>query len=317
MRKRGWALLPAIVALSLVAAACGSDDDTTTDTSAPGTTRPTFAAGTKMAELQSKGKIVIGTKFDQPGFGLKNPTNNQVEGFDVEIGKLIAVGIFGGTVNDVGSKIEFKETISANREPFIENGSVDIVVATYTINDTRKQRVGFAGPYFVAEQDIMTRASDTSIRSVTDLNGKNVCSVKGSTSARNIQARAPQANLTELDTYSQCAEQLRDNRVVAVSTDNAILAGLVQTSGGQFKLLKAPFSSEPYGIGLSRNDDAFRNFINDRLTQIYASGEWATAFKDTLGKIGLDTPNPPPVDRYVTGAQTTTTLAATTTTVRP
>ncbi|MGH9277244.1 MAG: glutamate ABC transporter substrate-binding protein [Acidimicrobiales bacterium] len=313
MRRRGWALLPAIVALSLIAGACGSDsDDSTTNTTSPGTTRPTFAAGTKMADLQAKGKIVIGTKFDQPGFGLKNPTNNEIEGFDVEIGKLIAVGIFGGTINDVGSKIEFKETVSANREPFIENGTVDMVVATYTINDARKLRVGFAGPYFVAEQDIMVKSTDTTIKSVTDLNGKAVCSVKGSTSARNLQAKAPQASLTELDTYSQCAEQLRDNRVVAVTTDNAILAGLVQQSSGQFKLVKAPFSSEPYGIGVSRNDEAFRAFINDQLQTIFTNGQWATAFKNTLGKIGLDTPTPPAIDRYVTGA-----AAATTTTVRP
>ncbi len=104
---------------------------------------------------------------------------------------------------------------------------------------------------------------------------------------------------------------------MAVSTDAPILAGLVQQSGGAFKLVRAPFSDEPYGIGLKKGDDAFRAFLNDRLEAIYASGEWARAFSATLGQIGLDLPTPPPVDRYrsaVTGATTTTSAGGTTTT---
>ena len=317
MRKRSLPVLSLLVAFALLGAACSSSNKTKTEsgsgsssTSTPGTTRPSFAAGSTMANLQSKGKLVVGTKFDQPGFGLKNPTTGQVEGFDVEIAKLIALAIFGGTPAEAASKVEFKESVSANREPYIQNGTVDFVVATYTINDTRKQVVDFAGPYFAAQQDIMVKATDTTIKSVTDLNGKNVCSVKGSTSATNLTAKAPQANLTLLDTYSQCAEQLTDGRVVAVSTDNTILAGLVQSSNGAFKLVKAPFSNEPYGIGLKKGDDAFRSFINDRLDQIEKSGDWGTAFKNTLGKIGLDTPTPPAIDRY------TSTAAATTTTTK-
>lgn len=321
MKRTTWtaALLAVTV---LLAGACGDDDPAieTGDDSTTTTERPSFAAGTTMAALQSKGKIVVGTKFDQPGFGQLNPTTQKVEGFDVDIAKLIAVAIFGGDVDDVEAKIEFKESVSANREPFIENGEVDIVAATYTINDARKQRVDFAGPYFEAQQDIMVKSDDNAIKSVTDLNGKKVCSVKGSTSAKNLAEKAPQAEATLFDTYSLCAEALTDGRVVAVTTDNTILAGLVQQSGGAFKLVKAPFSDEPYGIGLKKGDDAFRDFINDRLEEIYDSGEWAEAFEATLGKIGLDTPEPPEVDRYTAGAAgaTTTTAAggATTTTTR-
>ena len=102
-----------------------------------------------MAKLKEAGKITVGTKFDQPLFGLKNP-DGKPEGFDVEIAKLIA-----GEMGIADDKIDFIEAVSANREPFIQQGKVDIVVATYTINDTRKQVVDFAGPYYVAGQDIM------------------------------------------------------------------------------------------------------------------------------------------------------------------
>ena len=323
MRRRRSLLPVLLLTVALVAAACGDDDDngageeSTTGTTAAALPPPSFPAGTTMATIQGKGKLVVGVKFDQPGFGQRNPTNNQIEGFDVEIGKLMAVGIFGGTVADLGPKVEFVEAVSRNREPFIQNATVDIVVATYTISDARKQVVDFAGPYFIARQDIMAKSDDNSIRSVTDLNGKKVCTAAGSTSERNLRAQAPQADLLLFSGYSECAQALTDGRVVAVSTDAPILAGLVQQSGGAFKLVRAPFSDEPYGIGLKKGDDAFRSFLNDRLEAIYASGEWARAFNATLGQIGLDLPAPPPVDRYsstVTGATTTTSAGGTTTT---
>lgn len=283
------------IGVALMAAACGSDDSTTTNTTEADettTTRAAFEEGTTMARIKEAGTIKVGVKFDQPGFGLKNPTTGEVEGFDVEIAKLIVEAI-GPDV-----EIEFVESVSKNREPFLQDGTVDMVVATYTINDTRKQVIDFAGPYFVAQQDIMVNADDTSIKSVDDLNGAKVCTVKGSTSEKNLLAKAPQAEVTLFDTYSQCAEAMTDGRVVAVTTDNTILAGLVDASDGAFKLIEAPFSDEPYGIGVKKDDDAFRSFINDRLEEIFESGDWASAFESTLGAIGLKTPEPPTIDRY-------------------
>jgi glutamate transport system substrate-binding protein len=201
LRSRAVKLLAVLMGLALVAAACGDDDnDSSSSTTKPAETQTTFAADTTMARIKAAGSIKVGVKFDQPGFGLKNPTTGDVEGFDVEVAKDIVAAI-GPDV-----KIDFVESVSKNREPFIQDGTVDMVVATYTINDTRKQVVDFAGPYFVARQDIMVKADDSSIKSVTDLNGKDVCTVKGSTSATNVVAKAPQAKVTLLDTYSQCAD---------------------------------------------------------------------------------------------------------------
>jgi glutamate transport system substrate-binding protein len=310
-----------LVAVALMASACGDSDDS--GTVEPGgqtnTTeaKPTFAAGTTMATLLSKGKITVGVKFDQPGLGQKNPITNKVEGFDVEIAKQIALGIFGGSINDIESKIEFKESTTPNREVFLENGTVDMVVATYTINDARKQRIDFAGPYYIAGQDIMVKANDTSIKGVNDLAGKKTCSVRNSTPAANIKRLVPTADLTEFDQYSDCVQALRDGRVTSVTTDNSILLGFVAASPTDFKIVGNKFTEEPYGIGVKRGDDAFRTYINDRLEAIYANGEWAKLFAATLGKLGIPTPTPPPVNRYasagVAPATTVTTVAATTT----
>lgn len=312
-RRTGRAarLLALGMGLVLLAAACGGDDDDT-GTIDDGDDEmedvdPTFDAGTTMARIQAEGTLTVGVKFDQPGFGLTNPTTGEVEGFDVEIAEIIADAIG----DDV--EIEFVEAVSKNREPFLQNGTVDIVVATYTINDTRKQVVDFAGPYFIAQQDLMVSADDDSITSVEDLEGKRVCTVKGSTSATNVEAAAPGAQITLLDTYSQCAEGLGDGRYDAVTTDNTILAGLVQASNGAYKLVEAPFSDEPYGIGLPKGDDAFREFLNDVLEESFGNGDWAEAFEETLGALGLSTPDTPELDRYTetpAAPETTTTTVA-------
>src|SRR4051812_10098157 len=296
MRKT-WRVIAVVLACGALMAACGGDDDDA-DTSSSKTeaTVPTFPAGSTMDTIQKKGKLVVGTKFDQPLFGLKNPTSGQVEGFDVEIAKLMAKGIFG---DNIDGKVEFVEAVSKNREPFIQEGKVDIVVATYTINDTRKQVVDFAGPYFTAHQDIMVKKGDTSIKSVSDLNNKKVCSAQGSTSIKNLQAKAPQADTSiTFDTYSKCAEALSDGRVQAVTTDNVILGGLVASAKDSYQLVNAPFTDEPYGIGLKKGDTALRSFINDRLEKIYSNGDWKKAFESTVSAGGLETPEPPAVNRY-------------------
>lgn len=249
-----------------------------------------FEAGTTMAKLHDAGKITVGTKFDQPLFGLMG-LDNVPEGFDVEIAKIVA-GELGIDEKD----IKWVEAVSANREPFIQNGEVDIVVATYTINDKRKEVVSFAGPYYIAGQDLLVLdGNPEGITGIDDVVGKKVCSVTGSTSAQNLKDAG--VEVIETDTYSNCLTPLRQGEVVAVSTDNVILAGLADQNPGEFEVIDNPFTEEPYGIGLALEDDEFRNFINDTLEAAFEDGRWAAAWEKTAGKV-LSTPTPPTLDRY-------------------
>jgi len=288
-------VIGAVLALGMLASACGSDKkETTTETEAP-KGPPKFASGSAMEALQQKGKIVVGTKFDQPLFGLKNPTTGKVEGFDVEVANLIAKGIYG---DNIDGKVEFIEAVSKNREPFLQEGKVDIVVATYTINDKRKEVVDFAGPYYVARQDILVKKDDKTISAVKDLNGKKVCTVQGSTSLTNLQAQAPQADVSTLfDKYGLCVEALNDGRVQAVTTDNAILAGFVEQAPDKYKLVGAPFSNEPYGIGLKKGDNTLQAFLNTQLETIFRDGQWKKAYDKTLGKV-IPGGTPPAIVHY-------------------
>ena len=295
MRKR---LLLAMLAVTTLLAACGDDSSPSASSNTTGgsTPAPTFAAGSTMDVIQKRGKILIGTKFDQPLFGLK-ALSGQPEGFDVEIAKLVAQGIFGSNIN---GKTEFIETPSAQREQAIIDGKVDLVAATYTINNTRKEKVSFAGPYYEAGQSILVKKDNSAITGLDTLAGKKVCTVLGSTPLKTLQERAPTADLSILfDTYSKCVEALKDGRVEAVSTDNVILLGFIKDNPGQFKLVGDTFTKEPYGIGVKKDDTVFRNFINDVLEKSYQDGTWARLFEAQVGKpTEIPTPTPPPVDRY-------------------
>ena len=239
-----------------------------------------------MADIQDRGFIRVGIKYDQPSFGKFDPSTGKVQGFDAEIAKLVAVGIFGGTVSDVEGRVHWVQAVSRNRESLLEDGAVDIVVATYSITVPREEKVSFAGPYYSSTQDIMVRADDTSIAGVDDLAGKRVCTAQGSTSYENLVASSPAALPVVRDTYSECAQALSDGNVDAVTTDQAILAGYLHQGGGTFKLLGRPFAPEElYGIGLPKGDEAFRTFLNQRLIAIVANGDWSQAARYSISNL--------------------------------
>jgi glutamate transport system substrate-binding protein len=294
MRLTRIAAFAAVAVLSLGgAAACGGSDD---DSGGGSGSAPTFAAGSTMERLSKAKKITVGTKFDQPLFGLKG-LDGKPAGFDVEIAKIIAsdLGISAGS-------IEYVETPSAVREQVIQQGKVDIVVATYTINDKRKQLIDFAGPYYTAGQTILVKASDNSITGPDSFKEgtKKVCSVTNSTPAANIEKylKDKATQLVLFDVYSKCLDALKGGQIDAITTDNVILSGYMSTNEGQFKLAGEPFTQEPYGIGLKKGDDAFRAFINDTLQKAFTDGRYEKAWKDTAGKVDPDVPSAPTINRY-------------------
>ncbi|MEU6185082.1 glutamate ABC transporter substrate-binding protein [Nocardia sp. NPDC047038] len=249
--------------------------------------------GDKSALEHAKdGKLTIGIKFDQPGLGLRNK-DGSYSGFDVEVAKYVA-GKLGVQPND----ITFKEAPSPQRETLIENGQVDYIVATYSINDKRKEKVDFAGPYYVAGQSLLVRADNTDINGPDNLKGKKVCSVKGSTPAQNIEKNFPDTQLQTNDTYSLCLEGLRAGSWDAVTTDDIILAGYAAQSSGAFKVVGKPFTTENYGIGSKKGDKELRDKINDAIEAMIADGSWKKAFDSTVGASGYQAPQPPTVNRY-------------------
>jgi glutamate transport system substrate-binding protein len=295
MRFRRTSLAAGLAVTALSLAACGGGSGAGGDASPTVVESASFEAGTTMADLSEAGTITVGTKFDQPGFGFKGLSDTP-EGFDVEIAKIIA-----GKLGIAPDKIEWVETPSAVREEVIERGDVDMVVATYTINDKRKERVSFAGPYYVAGQQLMVKSDNDTItgpESLKDNPDAKVCSVTGSTPSENIkQYLASEDQLVLFDIYDKCADALRTGQVDVVTTDNVILLGFVSKSDGEFKLAGDQFTEEPYGIGIKKGDTAFCEFINSTLQEAADSGAYEKAWTETAGKVeGAQTPELPELD---------------------
>ncbi|MCU1536719.1 MAG: gluB [Humibacillus sp.] len=263
MNARRIGAVAAAAALALTVTACGS-----------GTSGGTTGAG-------GGGGLKIGIKFDQPGLGLKQ--GSTYKGMDVDVATYIAKAL--GT--DAGN-ITWVQAPSAQRETLISTGQVDFVVATYSITDTRKEKVDFAGPYFVAGQDLLVRADDKSITGPDTLDGKKLCSVKGSTSAQKVKDKYPGVQLQEFGTYSECLPALASGGVDALTTDDTILAGFAaqDANKGKFRVVGKPFSTENYGVGLKKGDKALCTKITDAIKKMQSDGSLTKAIDTNLGPAG-------------------------------
>ncbi|KFF31320.1 glutamate ABC transporter substrate-binding protein [Bifidobacterium bombi] len=238
-----------------------------------------------------EGKIRIGIKFDQPGVGFKK--SGTYVGFDVDVARYVARQL--GYSED---RIIWKEAPSKQREAMLQNDDVDMIFASYSINDSRRKAVDFAGPYFVAGQDLMVRKGDRSITGPNDLDGKRLCSVTGSTSAQTIKERySSKVQLMEQPGYAECATALFSGIVDAVTTDDIILAGLASNARGKLELVGKPFTQEYYGVGIKKGNTKLVTRVDAALRDMIKDGSWSRDINENTRGVRY-TPNPkynPPV----------------------
>ncbi|MBI2755088.1 MAG: glutamate ABC transporter substrate-binding protein [Chloroflexi bacterium] len=242
-------------------------------------------AGSFMKEIQDRGRLIAGARQDVPLFNFLNPRTNQYDGFDVDVLREIAKAIF----ND-DTKIEFRQVNSSTRIPLLQEGALDIVAATMTINAERKQQIDFSEVYYAAGQKLLVK-KDSTATSIQDMAGKRVCATKGSTSETNITKFQPQAQVVQADAYTDCLLSLQQGRVDAVSTDDVILSGLADQDPNT-KIVGEKFTEEPYGLGFKQGRAQFVPFVNGVLTQMKGNGRWKAIYEKWLGKFG-PAPEPP------------------------
>ncbi|MGW6282696.1 glutamate ABC transporter substrate-binding protein [Kribbella sp. NPDC055071] len=307
MRMRNLAATLGVAALALTAVACGKDEPAAGGSTGGNASdscgdlhKFTTASGVDVAgsptftKIKSAGKVTVGVKADQPNLGYKDASGKRC-GFDIEVARMVSAGL--GLDPD---KIEYKEIPSANRETAISGGEIDYYVGTYSITDKRKTQVSFAGPYFIAGQDLLVRKDDTSMDAgKTALKGKKVCSATGSTPIQRVkdEGLTEASNISEFKTYSECVSQLLDKKVDTVTTDDAILKGYAATAPDELRVVGKTFSTEKYGIGLPLADKALRDKVNSILETSATDGTWKAIYGETLGKSGSDS-TPPPLEKY-------------------
>lgn len=282
--------LAILMAAAFAIAACTTGGGTTATggaSSPSAAAAPSFAADSTMGKIQAAGKLVCGTKFDVIAFGFKNPTTNEVEGFDADLCREIAAAL--------GVEPEFVEAVSANRLPFLKEDKVDIVISTMTRNEERLAEIDFSKIYYVAGQKILVK-SDSTYQSVDDLVAAKVkvCSGEGSTSEENLQtAGVAQSDLVLFKTYTEAAQALLDGRCDAVSTDDSILFGLAGQNEG-LEVRGEAFTEEPLGIGIKKGKDDLVEFINGVLDAMAADGRWKALYdKNIKPYSGAEAPTPP------------------------
>jgi ABC-type amino acid transport substrate-binding protein len=239
-----------------------------------------------MGQIQQRGELVVGVKYDVPPFGYLNPATNQVEGFDADLGRELARTLFGNP-----NQVRFVEAISRDRIPFLKEDRVDVVLSTLTITDERKQEIDFSEPYYLAGQSILV-PEGSPVHGVNDLNGRAVASLQGTTSERNLRRRAPNATLVLFPTSAPMLAALQDHQVDAVSTDDTILMGMIGRNPA-LHLVGGLFTEEPYGAGIKKGRPEFVAFVDQVFDQLKTNGRWAELYKQHVAPLSGSVPEPP------------------------
>jgi glutamate transport system substrate-binding protein len=263
----------AVTLVALVAAGCGDDEE---DEGGGGQAAEVkqFPADTTPGRIQERGEITIGVKFDVPPFGFKNPQTNKVEGFDVDMGKFIAA--------ELGVEPKFIEAISDNRIPFLQKGTVDLILSTMTINAERDQEIDFSEPYYIARGRILV-PKGSNIKGLGDLAGNSVCTALGSTYEETLREDAPRADLKLVDTYSECLELLQNEAVDAVSTDDVILTGMI-IQDDSLEMVGDALTTEPYGVGIKEGDKELKSVVDGVLKKVEDDGRWEETYGEWVGR---------------------------------
>ena len=260
---------------------------------APAASMPTpgaMPAGTYMATIQKRGRLIAGVSADTLLLGSRNPLNGQIEGFDIDMLKTVSKAIF----NDP-NKIEYRVITTAQRIPALKDGSVDIVARAMTINCARWQQIDFSTEYYQAGQKVLV-AKGSPVKNMTDLKGKRVCAPNGSTSMDKLRT-FPGLIPVGSDTHTGCLVLFQQGKVDAITGDDTILAGLAAQDPYAF-VVKAPaFTTEPYGLGVSKSHPEFARFVNDVLAQMRTDGQWKKAY-DVWLKAALGPAPAPPAAVY-------------------
>ncbi|GAB7066591.1 glutamate ABC transporter substrate-binding protein [Mycobacterium hodleri] len=242
-----------------------------------------------VTNIRNRGRLIVGLDIGSNLFSFRDPITGEITGFDVDIAGEVARDIFG-----TPSQVEYRILSSADRVTALQNNQVDIVVKTMSITCARKELVNFSTEYLAATQRILA-PRDSAIAQASDLAGKRVCAVSGTTSLQRVRQITPPPVIVEVVTWADCLVALQQRQVDAVSTDDSILAGLV-SQDPYLHIVGPSMAREPYGIGINKENTGLVRFVNGTLERIRRDGTWNTLYRKWLTVLG---PAPaPPVPRY-------------------
>ncbi|HXN62343.1 MAG TPA: glutamate ABC transporter substrate-binding protein [Acidimicrobiales bacterium] len=259
---------------------------------APPATMPSpgdMPTGSYMAQIQARGYLRVGVDDNTYLWGYRDPVTGTLSGFDIAMLQQVSQAIFGSSDPKY---IRYVIVPNADRMQAVQDGEVDIVAETMTINCAREEKVDFSSVYYEAHQEILVPDNST-ITGPQDLRGKRVCAPAGSTSLQNLAALKEHIQLWAVNDETDCLVMLEQGQVDAISTDDAILVGLAAQDPNA-RLVNVPFSSEPYGMAISKSHTDFTSFVNGVLAEVRENGTWANVYNRYLAPYtGTPAPTPP------------------------
>ena len=231
----------------------------------------------KLDDIKTRGKLIAGVKDSQPPFGYVDEKTKQIVGFEIDLMAALA--------EKLGVKLETKPVTSSTRIPMLTQGEIDIVAATMTHSRERDKQIDYSITYFSTFQRLLVK-KDGGIKTIADLAGKKIGSAKGSTSEQNAKRAQPTATVVSFETYPEAFLALKQGKVEAVTTDEAILLGLRNKDDAPdaYAVVGEPIAAEPYGLGIVENDSKFRDAINFALMELWTSGDYQKLYDKWFGK---------------------------------
>lgn len=314
---RRTAFVAPLLAAGLLAGACSYDETplpeasepTTPPTAAPVTCKntpdtlrsvpPSTAGGDTVDTIRNrddgsggKGLIVIGVSADTYRMASGATT---IRGFDIDIAKAIAARLFGVDESQLGQHIQWKVITAAQRIPYLQDGTVDMVVRNMTITCDRKDLIDFSAPYYQATQKMLFRRGlvnddgedvAETYDDVTDLAGLTICAPLGSTSLTNITTVEPKAKTDPAPNHTGCLVKLQKGEVDAITGDDTVLAGLAAQDPDAVvpddqPALESTYG-EPYGVGIKKGNEDLVAFVNAVLEDLRRSGAWDQLYRKWL-----------------------------------
>lgn len=217
-------------------------------------------------KILSRGQLIVGVKYDTKPFGYIDK-NQALIGYDIDLAKQIAKVILGDE-----NKVSFKQVTPSNRILALNSGQVDMIIATMSVTKQRQKVVDFSVPYYVAGQAILV-PKDSKITSMSDLNGKRVVIVFGSTAEKNLRSAAPEAVILGYKTYTSGYSALKQGRADAMTSDDTILMGFA-LQDDSVKLLPKRYSQEPYAVAFKKGPESLRlkNKVDFVITDMAKTG---------------------------------------------
>ncbi len=240
-----------------------------------------IGAGAKtLDELKKAGKIVIGAKGDYPPWGVIN-AQGKFEGWEIDLCNKLTEYLFGDP-----AKVEYVAVTGGNRVPFLNSGKIDIIWATMGYTEERAKVIDFSIPYFSSGVQLMVKKGSP-IKSINDLKGKTVITIKGTTGAQGLEKRVPDATQVKFDKTSEALQALRDNRGVAFAQDDILLYQLVHDYP-DYTVVGEVFNPTDWGVGFRKGENDIRDYVNQSLKRMYREKVLQESLKKWWKGIELD-----------------------------